>query len=168
MENNFAEEQSKVLFRSTVEQDAALMKAIEEHTRNEGGLLPTLHEAQLIFGYLPIEVQQRIADGFKLPLAKVTGVVSFYEFFNSERPVKYSIRMCRNAPCHVQGAAETLKAFENVLGIRVGEVTKDGKFALLACDCLGLCDRSPAIMVNDQVYGPIFYDDVAALVAQFV
>ena len=75
--------------------------------------------------------------------------------------------MCKSAPCHLNGTAATLKALEDALGIKVGETTPDGRFTLQPYDCLGICDRAPAVMVNDQVFGPVFSEDVPEFLARF-
>ena len=65
-----------------------------EYRGREGSLIQVLHLAQGIYGYLPLEVQRVIADGLELPLAEVSGVVSFYSFFSTQRRGKHTIRVC--------------------------------------------------------------------------
>lgn len=154
-------------FVSAPEQDAALAAVIEEHKTKEGTLIAVLQEAQRIYGWLPLEVQKTIADGLGLPLSQVTGVESFYTFFNNEPYGRHIIRMCKSAPCHVNGAQETLKALEDALGIKVGGTTEDGKFSLLLCDCLGVCDKSPAVLIDDEVFGPVTPENVPNLLKRF-
>lgn len=154
-------------FVSTPEQDAALAGLIAEHKSVPGTLITVLQQAQRIYGWLPMEVMKTIADGLELPLSQVVGVESFYTFFHNKPYGKYIIRMCKSAPCHISGAAETLAAFEKELGIKVGETTEDGKFSLLTCDCLGVCDRAPAVLIDDEVYGPVSAGDIPALLAKF-
>jgi NADP-reducing hydrogenase subunit HndA len=154
-------------FYGTSEQAAKLQTIIAEHKDVQGALLPVLQKAQELYGYLPIEVQKIVADGLNLPLAEVAGVVSFYAFFSDEKCGEYIIRMCKSAPCHIKAAAATLRAVEDALGIKAGETTPDGKFTLLTCECLGVCDIAPAVMVNREVFGPILPKDAAKFLAQF-
>ena len=58
-----------------------LEEIINEHKTQDGALIPILHEAQELFGYLPEEVQQKIADGLGISLAEVYGVATFYSRF---------------------------------------------------------------------------------------
>ena len=154
-------------FGSTPEQEAALATVIEQYKTIPGTLISVLQEAQRIYGWLPLEVMQKIADGLELTLSQVVGVESFYTFFNNQPYGRHIIRMCKSAPCHISGAAETLEALKNALGIDVGGTTEDGKFSLLLCDCLGVCDRAPAVLIGEEAYGPITAEDVPALLAQF-
>ena len=48
-----------------------------------GCLIQVLHTAQGLYGYLPLELQQYIADKLELPLSEVSGVVTFYSFFST-------------------------------------------------------------------------------------
>ena len=154
-------------FVSTPEQEAALTAVIEKYKPIPGTLITVLQEAQRIYGWLPLEVMGKIAEGLDLPLSQVAGVESFYTFFNNEPYGEHIIRMCKSAPCHVNGAAETLEALKNALGIDVGGTTADGKFSRLLCDCLGVCDKSPAVLIGDEVFGPVHPEDVPALLAKF-
>jgi NADH:ubiquinone oxidoreductase subunit E len=154
-------------FVSTPEQDKALESVINQYKEIPGTLITVLQQAQKIYGWLPLDVMKKIAEGLSLPLAQVAGVESFYTFFNNEPYGEHVIRMCKSAPCHIKGAAETLEAFKKELGIDVGGTTEDGKFTLLLCDCLGVCDRSPAVLIGDEVFGPITPADVPELIKKF-
>ena len=57
-------------------------------------------------------------------------MATFYSYLSVGKRGQYIIRMCESAPCHIAGADELVKAFENELGIKVGETTPDGKFTL--------------------------------------
>lgn len=154
-------------FYETSEQAAKLQMIVAEHKDVPGILLQVLEKAQELYGYLPLEVQKRVAEGLQLPLAEVAGVVSFYEFLSGEKCGRYIVRMCKSAPCHVREAAATLQALKDALGIRIGETTVDGKFTLLTCGCLGVCNQAPAVMVNHEVFGPVVAEGVAKFLAQF-
>ena len=151
----------------TAQQETKLREFIAEYKDVPGALLPVLEKAQEACGYLPMEALEIIADGLDIPLSKVAGTAGFYSFLSSEKCGRYVIRMCKSAPCQVNGTAATLKALEDALGIKAGETTPDGKFTLQTYDCLGLCDRAPAVMVNDEVFGPVFSEDVPEFLARF-
>jgi NADH:ubiquinone oxidoreductase subunit E len=73
------------------------------------------------------------------------------------------IRLCENAPCHVQGASAVLEAIQRELGIAPGEDTQDGKWGLELVSCLGICGVAPALMIDDQVYGNVRPEAVSAI-----
>ena len=75
------------------------------------------------------------------------------------------IRVCTNAPCENAGKAEVLRAIENELGISLGQTTKDGLFTLESVNCLGACYMSPAIKVDDTVYGNLTGEEVASILS---
>jgi NADH:ubiquinone oxidoreductase subunit E len=154
-------------FQRTPSLEAGLRDVIQAHADQPGALMPVLQAAQELYGYLPVDVQKTIAEGLGLPLSQVTGVVGFHDFLKADKGARYTIRACRNLPCHVRAAKETLEAFEKILGIMAGETTADGKFELVACDCLGVCDKSPAVMVNGTVFGPIRPSEVASFLSRF-
>ncbi len=144
-----------------------LEKIIDTYKDLEGALIPTLHEAQNIFGYLPLGVQKQVAEGLCIPLAEVYGVVSFYSQFTTEPKGEYRINVCLGTACYVKGAQEILDKFSSLLGIEIGECTEDGKFSLEACRCIGACGLAPVVTVNDDVYGKITADDVEDIIAKY-
>jgi len=138
------------------------------HKGREDMLIQVLREAQNVAGNaIARDVAAVIAKEMDLPLVKVYGVVTFYAMFSTEARGRYIIRMCKSAPCQVKGAEEVLKAFEKELKISCGETTADGKFSLETCECLGICDVSPAVMINEEIYGNLTPASVKGIIAKY-
>lgn len=154
-------------FQGTKEQEAKLMEVIAAHKDSKGALIPVLHEAQDIYGYLPIEVQTMIAEGLGLSLADVYGVVTFYAQFSLYPKGQYRIAVCLGTACYVKGSGDILEKIKQKLGIDVGECTADGKFSLEATRCIGACGLAPVLTVNDDVYGRLTVDDVDDILAKY-
>lgn len=158
---------STIPFTDTAEQAAKLDAVIAECTGDVSQLMHVMQEAQNIYGYLPFEVQQKIADGMNVPMEKVYGVATFYAQFALSPKGKYSISVCLGTACYVKGAQEILDELSAQLGIEAEECTEDGKFSLTACRCIGACGLAPVITVNDDVYGKITAADVAGILAKY-
>ena len=156
-----------VPFAGTKEQEEALKKIIAENKDQKGALMPVMQKAQDIYGYLPIEVQTMIADGMGSPLEKVYGVSTFYSQFALNPKGKYQISVCLGTACYVKGSGDVYAKIEEILGIKGGECTPDGKFSLDACRCVGACGLAPVMMINDEVYGRLKPDDVKGILDQF-
>ena len=156
-----------VPFAGTKEQEEALKKVIAENKDQKGALMPIMQKAQDIYGYLPIEVQTMIADGMGIPLEKVYGVSTFYSQFALNPKGKYQISVCLGTACYVKGSGDVYAKIEEILGIKGGECTPDGKFSLDACRCVGACGLAPVMMVNDEVFGRLKPDDVKGILEQF-
>ena len=133
----------------------------------KGELITVLHRAQSIFGYLPREVQEFIAERLDLPLAKVYGVVKFYSFFSMTPKGKHPISVCMGTACYVRGAEEVLTELIRQLGIPVGGVTEDGKFSLDTLRCVGACGLAPVVIVGEKVYGRVEPKKVAGILADY-
>jgi NADH-quinone oxidoreductase E subunit len=115
-------------------------------------LMPTLWLAQREFGYLPLPVQQYVADLMELPIAWVASVVSFYTMYWTERPARWHLQVCRNISCALRGGLEIRDALTARLGIRHGERTADGSFSLEEVECLASCGTAPCLQVNNGAY----------------
>ena len=157
----------KVPFQGTPEQEAQLKKIISEHKDERGCLMPVMQKAQDIYGYLPIEVQEMIAEGLNVPLEEVYGVATFYAQFALNPKGKYRISVCLGTACYVKGAGDIFDKFAEKLGIGNGECTADAKFSLEACRCIGACGLAPVLTVNDEVYGRLTADDVDDILTKY-
>ncbi len=154
-------------FKGTAEQEAELMSVIAKYKDQDGALIPVLHQAQEIYGYLPIEVQTMIADGLSVPLAEVYGVVTFYTQFSLNPKGEYKVGVCLGTACYVKGSGDILEKFKELLKIDVDGCTPDGKFSLEATRCIGACGLAPVFTINEDVYGRITADDVPGILAKY-
>ncbi|NTV91609.1 MAG: NAD(P)H-dependent oxidoreductase subunit E [Clostridiales bacterium] len=140
---------------------------IQKHKGEKGPLIPILHDAQELFGYLPAPVQERIAAGLNIPLSEVFGVITFYHHFSLEPKGRFNVSVCMGTACYVKGAGDILSRFVEKLGIEVGECTPDGLFSLEECRCLGACGLAPVLTVNEKVYGRLTLDDVDTIIERY-
>ena len=130
----------------------AISKVIKKYQGTDGALIMVLHEAQEIYGYLPLELQRFIADGMDIPLSEVTGVVSFYSFFTPKKRGKHTIRVCLGTACYVRGGKKLVDAIKDQLQVDTNDTTEDGQFTFEIARCIGACGLAPAIMIDDDVY----------------
>lgn len=137
----------------TKEQFEKLHKRIELHKQKPGAIMPTLHDAQEIFGCIPIEVQKVISKELGVSVAKINGIITFYSRFSLEPKGKYVIGICLGTACYVKGSQQILDAAVGELKIKAGETTSDGLFTLEATRCIGACGLAPVFVIGDDVYG---------------
>lgn len=151
------------------EQDkyAKLQEIIAEHKDQKGPLMPVMQAAQELFGYLPLEVQNVIADGLKVPLTEVYGVATFYSQFSLEPKGVHTISVCMGTACYVKGAQAVLDKIKSTLKIEEGKTTPDGKFTLLGTRCLGCCGLAPVITIDNEVYGRLTPADIEEILAKY-
>ncbi|MGI6704188.1 MAG: NADH-quinone oxidoreductase subunit NuoE [Clostridia bacterium] len=144
-----------------------LQQVIDEYKGKPGSLIPIMQKAQDIFGYLPLEVQQYIADGLNVPLQNIYGISTFYSQFNLEPKGKHSIGLCMGTACYVRGAQLVLDKIQEQLGISMGETTEDKMFTLVATRCLGCCGLAPVMMIDDNVYGRLTPDQIPEILKKY-
>lgn len=132
-----------------------------------GCLIQVLHTAQELYGYLPLELQQYIADKLDMPLSEVSGVVTFYSFFSVHPRGEHTIRVCLGTACYVRGGKKIIDHLIKKLGIEVGGTTPDRKFTFEIARCIGACGLSPALMIDDVVYRQMSPSKVDTVLATF-
>jgi NADH-quinone oxidoreductase subunit E len=119
----------------------------------KGALIPILQRAQAIYGYLPVEVLQCIADRQNVSLGKIYGVATFYAQFYLQRRGRHVLRVCDGTACHVKGAPALLTAVEDEYGIAADETTEDGQLTMEIVYCMGSCALAPVTVVDGKVIG---------------
>lgn len=139
---------------------------IAQKNYDSSELIAILHKAQGIFGYLPKEVQEYIADKIHVSVAKVYGVVTFYSFFTMVPRGEIVINICMGTACFVRGADKIVEKFEARLGLKNGQTSSDNKYTLTTLRCVGACGLAPVVQVNGKTFGnctPADVDNILAL-----
>lgn len=158
---------SKLPFVDTPEQAAKLTEVIASANGDKSRLMAVMQDAQAIYGYLPYEVQCKIAEGLDVPVEKVYGVATFYAQFALSPKGKYNISVCLGTACYVKGAQQVLDKICETLGVEAGECSDDGKFSIEACRCIGACGLAPVMTINEDVYGRLTEDMIPGILAKY-
>ena len=115
-------------------------------------LLIRLGEAQNKFGYLSEKIMAELAESLGISISDVYGVATFYSFLSTRPQGKNIIRICKSMPCFLNNSQTIIESVEREVGIKPGETTPDGKFCFQLTNCIGVCDKAPAMMINNEVY----------------
>jgi formate dehydrogenase subunit gamma len=135
--------------------EAAIRKLAQAHAERPGALLPILHAIQDDMGYVPETAVSIVADVLNLSRAEVHGVVTFYHFFRTHPPGRHTLYVCRAEACQSMGGRDLEQAVRKKLDIDFHETTADGRFSLEPVYCLGNCACSPAVMIDENVFGRV-------------
>jgi formate dehydrogenase subunit gamma len=137
------------------DRSVAIRRLAEAHAAEEGALLPILHAIQDHYGYVSDEAVGIVANVLNLSRAEVHGVVTFYHLFRTAPPGRQTLYLCRAEACQSMGARALESYAKRKLAIDFHETTADGRFSLEPVYCLGNCACSPAVMVDETVYGRV-------------
>lgn len=143
-----------------------LIDEIISHHKNKN-LISILKEVQDYRIQLSKPVMQDIARKLNVSFNDVYEIATFYSFLSIEPLGKHIIRICKSTPCYLKNCDVIVKAIEQELGIVPGQVTDDGKFSLKLTNCIGACDRSPAMMIDKEIYGDLDPDKVKRILSTY-
>jgi NADH:ubiquinone oxidoreductase subunit E/NAD-dependent dihydropyrimidine dehydrogenase PreA subunit len=132
-----------------------------------GNLLPMLKKAQDQSRHISPQFIARTADSLNLSVSEVYGVSTFYSFLSTRPLGKNAIRVCKSLPCYLHGSQMILQSIKNELGIGPGEITPDRKFSLELANCIGACDRAPAMLINRDVHGNLTPKKISRILGQY-
>ena len=133
----------------------------------KGAVIPSLQEAQSIYGYLCPEIIELIANKLNVSTEQVYGVASFYSQFKLQPIGKHRVSVCLGTACYVKGADEILKKIIQILEIEEGETTKDGYFSLDTVRCVGCCSLAPLMMIDEKLYAKVKVEEVENILNTF-
>ena len=163
-----AKQKTVVPFKGTAEQEAKLREVIAAHRDMQGALMPVLQKAQDIYGYLPVEVQNIIAQRMGVSLEEVYGVASFYSQFSLNPKGKVAIGVCLGTACYVKGSQGILERISLKLGgLAAGSTSSDGKYSIEATRCIGACGIAPAVSINGKVYPKVAVSAVKGIIDEY-
>ena len=127
---------------------------IAETGRERSQLLEVLHKVQKEFRHVPRAAAEAIEQEMLVPVADTYGVITFYDLL-SEKPVgRKVLRICEDVTCSLHGAEQLAAEAEKVLGPE-GQPSRGGEVSWTRCACLGLCDKAPAALYDEQPLAPL-------------
>jgi NADH:ubiquinone oxidoreductase subunit E len=130
-----------------------LLDLLKSRLRTEGSLSP--------------ESFSEISRDLDLPLSEVYGVATFYSFLSTKPRGRHVIRICKSLPCYLKNGLGVIEAVSRAIGIGVGETTPDGRFSFELTNCVGACDKAPAMLVDDTVYGNLTPDTIVDILKSY-
>ena len=131
-------------------------------------LLVRLEEAQHTHGYVPEWLLEELAQSLGIAVGEVYGVATFYSFLSTQPRGRYVIRVCKGLPCGLSQSSPIINAIEDAVGIKTGQTTPDGKFSLELTNCIGACDRAPAMLVNSELHTDLTPEAVPRILRAYV
>lgn len=140
---------------------------IAEWKNKPGNLIMVLHRVQQVYGYIPREIVFEVSELIDVPIAKIYGVVTFYNFFKMKKAGKYNIQICLGTACYLRGGEDLVLELEKKLGIGVNDTTEDGMFSIEAVRCLGCCGLAPVMVINGEVHGKVATSDLDKILADY-
>lgn len=157
----------KKQYSLTHEEIATVEEIINKYSGKNGALIPVLSEVQTKIGFIPVEVQRKVARKLNIPEKEVYGVVTFYSFFSMTPRGKTNIRVCLGTACFVKGGKKIAEKVEKELGIGAGETTDDRKYSLQVNRCLGACGIAPVMVVNEKIYQKVKPEDAIEIIRSY-
>jgi len=144
-----------------------LADTIEQNVA-DASLLSILEEIQGRYRYLSREAMILVSERLGVPLSQIYSVATFYHAFSLVPRGRHTISVCTGTACHVRGAEQVLSRLETVLGIRPGEVTRDGQFTLETVNCLGCCALGPVVVIDGEYEGQMTIKKVDRLLKRWM
>jgi len=132
-----------------------IVRIVEKHSEDRGGLISTLEDIQSKYGYLPEDALRIVAKRTGWSLVDLFGVATFYKSFSLKPKGRHLISVCLGTACHVRGAPIIAGEFERQLGISAGETTSDNEFTLDTVNCLGACALGPMVVVDGHYFSNV-------------
>ena len=136
---------------------------IAKYPERRSAILNALRLAQEEFGWLSPEAFEEVSRAIDLPVAQCQSVASFYDMFFLQPKGRHTVEVCTNVSCALVGAGGVVRAFEDELGVHLGETTEDGAITLRSVECLGGCGWGPVVSVDERYHEHVTPVDAQAI-----
>ncbi|MFA5878900.1 MAG: NADH-dependent [FeFe] hydrogenase, group A6 [Candidatus Margulisiibacteriota bacterium] len=146
----------------------AIIDEFKHQPESDSYLIPALHKAQELFGFLSNDTMNFISDKLGVPQSQVYGVATFYHLFSLKPKGKTRFSICLGTACYVKGANVLVTEIEKNLGIKLGETSEDLKYSFESMRCFGACGLAPVMLVNDKVYGKVTVDELKKILKEHI
>ena len=140
-----------------------ILRILEKHNEDRGGLIAILEEIQGEYGYLPEDSLRIVSNEIGRPLVDVYSVATFYRSFSLKPRGKHLVCACLGTACHVRGAPRIVEELKQQLGIKPGETTPDKEFSLETVNCLGACALGPVVVIDGNYFSNVRKSRVSQL-----
>lgn len=141
-----------------------LLKDIQEAETPREKAVDVMYELQEVYGWMTDEAMSEASELLGMTLTELEELATFYDYIFREPVGKYVIHICDSVVCWMNGYNSLLDHLKERLGIDLGETSSDGLFTLLPVCCIGYCDRSPAMLINHQVYGNLTVEKIDTII----
>ncbi len=145
-----------------------ISQLVAKYGKKRESLMPILQDVVDSFYYLNEERMVAIAKALDISTADVYGTASFYSFLNTTERGKYAIRVCQTIICDMKRKEDIIEAITELIGIKPGQTSHDGKFTLEYTNCLGWCHKGPAMLINDEVYTELTPENVKDILLSYM
>jgi len=139
----------------------------EKYPTTRAAILPALYIAQEKFGWLSPEAIEEVSSTLNVPKALVRGVSTFYAMYKHKPMGRHLIQLCTNVSCMIFGAETLLELLKNKYGLEPGGTTEDGRFSLVIMECIGACDRAPAMLVNNDFHSNLNDNNITEILEKY-
>lgn len=129
-----------------------MRKKAVSHNKTPENLFLALQAEQARLGYLSSDFMTELAGSFGVPVGNVFGIASFYSFLSVKPSGRNVIRICKSLPCYLKSCQVIIETVQKEIGIKPGEITPDGRFSFELTNCIGLCDKAPAMLINSDAH----------------
>ncbi len=144
-----------------------IKEILKKYPDRRGALLPTLYVAQKEYGWLSQEALEEAAKALNLPPATVKGVATFYAMYKHKPMGRHLIQLCTNVACMIMGAERLVDLLKERYGLEPGGTTEDGRFSLVIMECIGACDRAPAMLVDTDFHSDLNENNIFEILEKY-
>lgn len=142
-------------------------KRAAPYTHKPSALLALLHAVQEADGFITPEAEAAVAEFLAVGRNQVHEAVTFYTLFRQKKLGACHVQICRTLSCDLLGAADLAAEARAKTGVGPREATPDGALSWETVECLGCCEKAPAVQVNNEAFqGPMTAASFRALLDQ--
>jgi NADH-quinone oxidoreductase subunit E len=144
-----------------------LEDALKHYPDKRAGTIDALLIVQRRRGWISDDSLLDIAQFLEMTSEDVDSVATFYNLIFRKPVGRHVAFLCDSISCWIRGCDQIREQLKKHYDIDLGQTTRDGRLTVLPIACLGHCERAPAMLINQDVYGEVTPEKVESIVEKY-
>ena len=137
---------------------------IAQYPSPASAILPLMHLAEREFQVVDADIEKMLAEMCRITQVRAHEIWTFYHMYVTKPRGKYHFRVCHNISCTLLGAEDIISHLMKKFGLDSEGTTEDGLFSLERVECLGACEGSPSMLVNEDLHSLVSIGELDDLI----
>jgi NADH-quinone oxidoreductase subunit E len=144
-----------------------LEAAVNHYPDKRGATIDALLIVQRRRGWISDDSLIDIAQVLEVTVEDVDSVATFYNLIFRKPVGRHVAFMCDSISCWIKGCEQVQEQIKKLYDVDLGQTTSDGRLTVLPIACLGQCERAPAVMIDQDVYGDVTPEQIEQIMEKY-
>jgi len=144
-----------------------LEDAVTHYPDKRGAAIDALLTIQRRRGWISDDTLLEIAQFLEITAEDLDSIATFYSLVFRKPVGRHVAFVCDSISCWIKGCEQVQEQIKTLYEVDLGQTSPDGRLTVLPIACLGQCERAPALMIDQDVYGDVTPEKIGQIVEKY-